>query len=65
MSSLRLKLDLNGLLSRLGGLGVERWSDNRLHSALVDQIPLGDNYMVKIITKIRELPRPYYVERGQ
>ena len=34
-----------------GGLGVDRWSDNRLHSARVDRIPLEDIYMVKILTK--------------
>ena len=27
--------------SSRGGLGLERWSDNRLHSAPVDQILLG------------------------
>ena len=30
------------LESSHGGLGVERWSENRLHSAPVDQIPLGE-----------------------
>ena len=29
-------------LSSRGGLGVEQWPDNRLHSAPVDQIPLGE-----------------------
>ena len=38
-------------LSSRGGSGVERWSDNRLHSAPMDQIPIGDVYMVKIWTK--------------
>ena len=38
-------------LSSRGGSGVERWSDNWLHSAPMDQIPLGDVYVVKIRTK--------------
>ena len=33
-------------VSSHGGLEVERWSDNRLYSASVDEIPLGDIYMV-------------------
>ena len=38
-----------------GGLVVERWSDNRLDSATVDQIPLG--------TKVSMAPWPLTIHR--
>ena len=55
--------------SSSGGLGVERWSDNRLHSAPVDRIPLGETipamsmfyvYMVPTLTDMcYNVTRPY------
>ena len=39
--------------STRGGLGVEQWSANRLHSAPVDRIPLGETITaMSILTKL-------------
>ena len=44
--------------SSRGGLGVERWSNNRLHSALVDRIPLGETIPAITMFYVDMVPTP-------
>ena len=41
-----------------GGLGVDRWSDNRLHSASVDQIPLWKTIPTMSMFYVYVVPTP-------
>ena len=49
---------LSTIESSGGGLGVERWCDNRLHSALVDQIPLGETMPAISMFYVYMVPTP-------
>ena len=40
------------------GLGVERWSDNRLHSAPVDRISLGETIPAMSMFHVYMVPTP-------
>ena len=44
--------------SSRGGLGVERWSDNRLDSAMVDRIVLGETLPAMNIFYVYMDPTP-------
>ena len=44
--------------SSRGGLGVERWSDNRLHSVPVDRIPLGETIPAISMFYVYMVPTP-------
>ena len=44
--------------SSRGDLGVERWSDNGLHSARVDQIPLGETIPAISMFYVYMVPTP-------
>ena len=44
--------------SSRGGLGVERWSDNLLHSAPLDQSPLGETIPAMSMFYVYMIPTP-------